>query len=108
MPAPGVTFELPRWRRAAAHAEELQLLHAGVYADPPYRRPDDAAVLAARWKFCVTGIGACNGHADVHRRSFGQNRITDGRTEAAARRPAPGDEGAQQAGDTGVRLRRPP
>ncbi len=70
------------------HVEELHLLRAEVYADPPGRHPDDAAVLADRWKFGVTGIGACNGHAYVHHGSFGQNRITGGGTEAAVRCPA--------------------
>jgi ribosomal protein S18 acetylase RimI-like enzyme len=48
--APDITFELLDGRQAAAHADELQVLHAEVYADPPYRRTDDAAVFADRFR----------------------------------------------------------
>jgi hypothetical protein len=63
LPRPGRSDRQRRWvpqsrleagRRARG---ELQLRHAEVYADLPCRHPDDAAVLADRWKFCVTGIG---------------------------------------------------
>jgi GNAT superfamily N-acetyltransferase len=37
-----MTFQLLDGARAAAHAAELQALHAEVYADPPYERDDDA------------------------------------------------------------------
>jgi GNAT superfamily N-acetyltransferase len=37
-------------RQSAAHAAELQALHAEVYADPPYRRSDDAARFAGRFR----------------------------------------------------------
>jgi len=42
VPAPEITFEVLDGRQAAKHAAELQALHAEVYADPPYRRVDDA------------------------------------------------------------------
>ncbi len=50
MPAPEITFELLDGSQAAAHAAELQALHAEVYADPPYRRPGDAARFADRFR----------------------------------------------------------
>ena len=50
MPAPEITFELLDGTQAAAHAEELQALHAEVYADPPYRRDDDAARFGDRFR----------------------------------------------------------
>ena len=50
MSAPDITFELLDGRQAGAHAEELQVLHAEVYADPPYGRTDDAAVFADRFR----------------------------------------------------------
>jgi GNAT superfamily N-acetyltransferase len=49
VPGPEITFELLDGTQAAAHAEELQALHAEVYADPPYRRGDDAARFARRF-----------------------------------------------------------
>jgi GNAT superfamily N-acetyltransferase len=39
--APGITIRLLDGRQAAAHADELQALHAEVYADPPYRLAGD-------------------------------------------------------------------
>jgi ribosomal protein S18 acetylase RimI-like enzyme len=42
VPAPEITFELLDGPQAAAHADELEALHAEVYADPPYRSDDDA------------------------------------------------------------------
>jgi GNAT superfamily N-acetyltransferase len=50
MPAPDMTFELLDGTQAAAHADELQALHAEVYADPPYGRADDAARFADRFR----------------------------------------------------------
>ena len=41
MSAPDITFELLDGRQAAAHADELQVLHAEVYADPPYQQDDE-------------------------------------------------------------------
>lgn len=49
MPAPEITFGLLSGRQAAAHADELQALHAEVYGDPPYRRDADAAGFARRF-----------------------------------------------------------
>ena len=50
MSAPSLTFQLLDGGQAAARAEEYQALHAEVYADPPYRRADDAEVYAARFR----------------------------------------------------------
>jgi ribosomal protein S18 acetylase RimI-like enzyme len=50
VPAPEITFELLDGTQAAAHAAELEALHAEVYADPPYRRDDDAARFADRFR----------------------------------------------------------
>jgi len=50
VPTPGITFQLLDGPQAAAHADELQALHAEVYADPPYRRDDDAALFADRFR----------------------------------------------------------
>jgi GNAT superfamily N-acetyltransferase len=50
MSAPGITFELLDGAQAAAHADELQALHAEVYAAPPYSVRDDAARFAARFR----------------------------------------------------------
>ena len=50
VPAPGITFQLLDGPQAAAHADELQVLHAEVYADPPYLRADDAAMFADRFR----------------------------------------------------------
>ena len=46
MSAPGVTFQLLVGQQAAGHAGELQELHAEVYAEPPYRRAEDAGQFA--------------------------------------------------------------
>ncbi len=43
-------FELLDGKRAAAHADELEALHAEVYADPPYHRDRDAALFADRFR----------------------------------------------------------
>jgi ribosomal protein S18 acetylase RimI-like enzyme len=48
VPAPEITFELLDGRQAAAHAAELQALHAEVYAAPPFRREEDPGVFAGR------------------------------------------------------------
>ena len=50
VPAPCITFQLLDGPQAAAHADELQVLHAEVYADPPYLRADDAAMFADRFR----------------------------------------------------------
>jgi GNAT superfamily N-acetyltransferase len=48
--APGMTFQLLDGPRAAVFLDELQALHAEVYADPPYRRPADPALFADRFR----------------------------------------------------------
>jgi ribosomal protein S18 acetylase RimI-like enzyme len=50
VPTPGITFQLLDGPQAAAHADELQALHAGVYAEPPYGLGDDAALFAGRFR----------------------------------------------------------
>ncbi len=45
-----MTFRLLGGTQAAAHPGELQVLHAEVYADPPYRQQDDAALFADRFR----------------------------------------------------------
>ena len=50
MPTPDITFQLLDGQQATAHTAELQALHAEVYAGPPYRRTDDAAVFADRFR----------------------------------------------------------
>jgi ribosomal protein S18 acetylase RimI-like enzyme len=45
-----LTFQLLGGKQAAEHADELQALHAEVYAEPPYGRDDDAGVFAGRFK----------------------------------------------------------
>jgi GNAT superfamily N-acetyltransferase len=47
---PDITFQLLDGIQAAAYAEELQALHAEVYADPPYRRSQDATLFADRFR----------------------------------------------------------
>ena len=49
MPGPGITFALLGGRQAGERARELQELHAEVYAEPPYRRDDDAGRFARRF-----------------------------------------------------------
>jgi ribosomal protein S18 acetylase RimI-like enzyme len=46
---PGVTYRLLDGTQAAEHADELQALHAEVYAEPPYDR-DDAGRSADRFR----------------------------------------------------------
>jgi GNAT superfamily N-acetyltransferase len=50
VPRPDITFQLLDGTLAAAHADELQVLHAEVYANPPYARNDDAALFADRFR----------------------------------------------------------
>jgi GNAT superfamily N-acetyltransferase len=50
MAEPGMTFQLLDGTQAIAYAGELQALHAEVYAAPPYRRDDDAAQFADRFR----------------------------------------------------------
>ena len=50
VPAPEITFRLLDGTQAAAHTEELQALHAEIYADPPYQEQDDAALFADRFR----------------------------------------------------------
>jgi len=45
---PGMTYRLLDGMQAAAHADELEALHAEVYAEPPYDRADDAARFASQ------------------------------------------------------------
>ena len=49
MSVPGITFQLLSGQQAAAHAAELQDLHAEVYAEPPYRCDEDAGQFARRF-----------------------------------------------------------
>jgi Acetyltransferase (GNAT) family len=48
--APGITFQLLEGGQAGAHADELQAVHAEVYADPPYRLAGDPARFAERFR----------------------------------------------------------
>ncbi len=50
VPASEMTFQLLGGTQAAAHADELQALHAEVYADPPYREQGDTALFADRFR----------------------------------------------------------
>jgi GNAT superfamily N-acetyltransferase len=50
VPAPEITFQLLDGAQAAEHEAELQALYAVVYADPPYRRTDDAGQYAGRFR----------------------------------------------------------
>ena len=45
-----ITFELLDGRQAAEHADELQALHAEVYAGPPGRDDGEAAEFAGRFR----------------------------------------------------------
>ena len=49
MPGPGITVALLGGRQAGERARELLELHAEVYAEPPYRRDDDASEYAGRF-----------------------------------------------------------
>jgi ribosomal protein S18 acetylase RimI-like enzyme len=46
---PGLTYRLLNGPQAAEHANELQALHAEVYAEPPFHRDDDAERFAGRF-----------------------------------------------------------
>jgi GNAT superfamily N-acetyltransferase len=48
--APDIAFQLLDGPQVGEHADELQALHAEVYADPPYRRTADAALFADRFR----------------------------------------------------------
>jgi GNAT superfamily N-acetyltransferase len=50
VPAPDLTFQLLNGAQAAAHAGELEALHAEVCAGTPYRRDEDAAQFADRFR----------------------------------------------------------
>jgi ribosomal protein S18 acetylase RimI-like enzyme len=50
VPTPDMTFTLLDGVQAAAHSGELQALHDEVYADPPYRRTEDAGLFADRFR----------------------------------------------------------
>jgi GNAT superfamily N-acetyltransferase len=50
VPAPEIALGLLGGKQAAAHADELRALHAEVFSDPPYGRPDDAAAFARRFR----------------------------------------------------------
>jgi len=49
VPGPGITVALLGGRQAGERARELLELHAEVYAEPPYRRDDDASEYAGRF-----------------------------------------------------------
>jgi ribosomal protein S18 acetylase RimI-like enzyme len=46
---PGIALQLLGGKQAAEHTDELRDLHAEVYAEPPYRRGDDAGQFAGRF-----------------------------------------------------------
>ncbi len=50
MAAPDIAFRLLDGAQAAAQRDELQALHAEVYAAAPYRRADDPALFADRFR----------------------------------------------------------
>lgn len=50
MSAPGLTFLLIGAAQAAEHEADLQVLHAEVYTDPPYRQRDDAGLFGQRFR----------------------------------------------------------
>ncbi len=50
MSDPGLAFRLLDGGQAAGHADDYAGLHAEVYADPPYRRADDAEVYPGRFR----------------------------------------------------------
>lgn len=50
MSRPDLTFQLLDGTQAAAHSDELQALHAEVYANPPYARNGDAPLFAQRFR----------------------------------------------------------
>ena len=50
MTDPGLAFRLLDGGQATVRADDLAGLHAEVYADPPYRRADDAEVYPGRFR----------------------------------------------------------
>ena len=50
MPTANLTFQLLDGAQAAAHEDDLQALHAEVYADPPYRCREDPAAFGRRFR----------------------------------------------------------
>ena len=50
MTDPGLAFRLLDGGQAAAYADDFAGLHAEVYADPPYRRADDAEAYPGRFR----------------------------------------------------------
>lgn len=50
MPTANLAFRLLDGAQAAGHEDELRALHAEVYADPPYRYHEDAAVFGDRFR----------------------------------------------------------
>jgi GNAT superfamily N-acetyltransferase len=50
VPTPDITFQLLDGTQVAAHADELQALHAEGYANTPYARNKDAALFADRFR----------------------------------------------------------
>ncbi len=50
MTTPDLSFEVLDGKEAAQHTEELQALHAEVYADPPYRCGGDGVRFADRFR----------------------------------------------------------
>ncbi len=50
MDPPGITFQLLDGVQAAKHTGELQALHAEVYADPLFQRPEAAGLFADRFR----------------------------------------------------------
>ena len=50
MPTANLAFQLLDGAQAAAHEDDLQALHAEVYADPPYQDREDAAALRRRFR----------------------------------------------------------
>jgi ribosomal protein S18 acetylase RimI-like enzyme len=50
MPTANLAFRLLDGAQAAGHEDELQVLHAEVYADPPYQCDEDAAAFGGRFR----------------------------------------------------------
>jgi hypothetical protein len=88
VPTPDITFQLLDGTQAAAHADELQALHAEVYDDPPYRLNDDAAPFADRFR--------------VQRRQpgfiFAEARHVDSDSEKIGHQAAPDQSNCQPRG----------
>jgi hypothetical protein len=102
-PRPDITFQLLDGAQAAAHADELQALHAEVYAKPPYARNDDAALFAERFRIqrrqpgfvlaearhggYLVGYAAGDAAAAVHLVVAGPDYTTAGRGDDRVSRP---------------------